>query len=170
MTRVSVLPYSVIVVQNRLLVIWGLVATTWDRCTRGNRGGWLKDCGLNPPTLWQYYHAAPTAEAQSQPNYFGGKGNFWVTKNNFGRLGQLLTLLCIGLSYALHWVCQLEAVKWVLLQMRIIFLCLICYTWTAPLLRMFSGNIFILLHTCNGVLVFLVLVFYIPVYCVCFLC
>ena len=54
-----------------------------------------------------------------------------------------------------YWVCWLEAVKsqLLLLHMSITFLCLICYTWTAPVLRLFSGTILLLLHICNGVLV-----------------
>jgi len=47
----------------------------------------------------------------------------------------------------------------VLLQMHIIYLYLICCTWTAPVLSMFSGTILLLLLICNGVLVFFVLVF-----------
>jgi len=43
--------------------------------------------------------------------------------------------------------------------MHIIYMYLICCTWTAPVLRMFSGTILLLLLICNGVLVFLVLVF-----------
>ena len=46
-----------------------------------------------------------------------------------------------------------------LLQMHIIYLYLICCTWTAPVLSMFSGTILLLLLICNGVLVFFVLVF-----------
>jgi len=42
-----------------------------------------------------------------------------------------------------------------------IFLYLICCTWTAPVLRMFSGTVLLLLLICklNAVLVFLILVF-----------
>jgi len=47
----------------------------------------------------------------------------------------------------------------VLLQMHTIYLCFICCTWTALVLRMFSGTILLLLLTCNGVLLLLVLVF-----------